>query len=106
MTTQTINGKEILMVTVPEDAKDFRLDKYCGGLSYFRGGWVGVDIQNIGTYDILGKASDLTEEQWDGIVEGDRSKRFKDYRGEHLEAKDVVICSHPVRKIPTRIPQP
>jgi hypothetical protein len=70
MLSKTINGKEYLFVEIEKASSDFWLDK--GELHYLWGeDYVTIQLPTKTKMKIIGKASELTEEQWREIVEND-----------------------------------
>lgn len=84
-----LNGKEILAVKVPKSKipiHEFVLQQ----LTDVNLAWlhfvdkVGIEVATgvqlpPGSYSILGRGRDLTEEQWRGLVENLFGKHYKDY---------------------------
>lgn len=60
------NGITILLVEVPEDAREFKIEN---GLLLFKADFIpfGIVILPQGQYQILGKSTELSEEQMKGI---------------------------------------
>lgn len=83
------NGITILFVEVPEDGKDFYINNV-GCIRYSVGGWskciepeeMGVYL-NKDEYEILGKSTELSEEQMKEIVDVDKEASYWD--DEHEE---------------------
>ena len=67
MTEITTNGITILLVEVPEDARKFKIEN---GLLLFKADFIpfGIVILPSGQYQILGKSTELSEEQMKEIL--------------------------------------
>jgi hypothetical protein len=93
MLSKTINGKEYLFVEIEKASSEFWLDK--GELHYLWGeDYVTIQLPTKTKMKIIGKASELTDEQWKGIVEVFNNGAYRDY-GQSLFAPDMstdVFC--------------
>jgi hypothetical protein len=94
MLSKTINGKTYLFVEVPETAKIYRIQKLMSS-------WLLMDDDRIfqpqplgdGDFSIIGKASELTEEQWGEIVEPVSfagKTYFHNYLASSRDFRDIV----------------
>lgn len=88
MTTHTLNGKNVLLVEVPED---YRRGVICNQLLIFDSRWITLprDID----WRILGKglASDVTEEEARGVVE---SKEDVVYDRQEQRSKETLYMDY------------
>jgi hypothetical protein len=81
MLSKTINGKAYLFVEVPETAIKFYIPTL-NELKYttkppHKMDWETIDIKlEYGKYNIIGKASELKEDQWKEIVEMHRDAYY------------------------------
>jgi hypothetical protein len=95
MLSKTINGKEYLFVEVPAWAKVFEV----GNTSIYysdgepQGEWRVPKLPSRGKYEVIGKASELTEEQWGEIVEPVSfagKTYFHNYLASSRDFRDIV----------------
>jgi hypothetical protein len=73
MLSKTINGKEYLFVKVPEDAQGGHFEWEEASVFYYdeEGRQRQIGMPDTKHYEVIGKASELTEDQWREIVEND-----------------------------------
>ena len=62
----TLNNKDYVLVETPEEAHHFRI---CGTILRFMSKYNSRILLPPGSYVLLGKADELSEEVWRGIVE-------------------------------------
>lgn len=89
--SRIVEHKKYLLVEVPEDATDFVIQKVQGIKDKYliwyssKIDWAGQTRQYLpsGSYTIIGKADQLKDSDWEGIVEWIKPKvmagNFKDY---------------------------
>jgi hypothetical protein len=80
MTQHTLNGKIILVMSVPEDASDIQYHKIQGVdhnscITYFQPPGVVREYLNLpGSWELLGRLSEITQEKAQTLVESKKEK--------------------------------
>lgn len=98
MLDKTINGKDYLFAEVQEDANDWHFEWEEQSIFYYDdwGRQKQISLPDSRHYTIIGRASELNEDQWQGIARelpvGNRWENQGDYPIWFHTAKESGLC--------------